>query len=143
LSLIAGLFLTIRKLLKLKKLAIILSVSLAISIHFSFIKPASEAILGHWYAEALEESHIKVMKSKAGSYFGKISHSSKEYLVGEIILKNITYNSDANYWEGTLMPPHRNFAVDAKFYLEDEKTLQVKGQILFISKNYLWKRVEI
>ena len=41
------------------------------------------------------------------------------------------------------MPPHRNFAVDDKVYLEDEKTLPANGQTLSISKTYLWKRTEL
>jgi hypothetical protein len=125
-----------------KRLAFILIVSIGTFINLSFINSAEDAVLGYWYVEAFEESHIKVMKSKSGSYFGKITSSSQELLVGKVILKNMTYHSDGGYWEGRLLPPNRFFEVDAKFYLDQPDTLRVKGNILFISKTFLWVRVE-
>jgi hypothetical protein len=125
-----------------KRLAIILIVSIGTIINLSFISSAEDAVLGYWYVEAFEESHIKIMKSKAGSYFGKTTSSSQEFLVGKVILKNMTYNSDGGYWEGRLLPPHRFFEVDAQFHLDQPDTLRVKGHILFISITFLWERVQ-
>lgn len=127
-----------------KKTTLILSLCIAIYSQLSFQNPSAQAeeISGHWYAADLEQSHIKIMKSKAGSYFGRIVKSAEPTFVDKVILKNTVFNEEESLWEGTLMPPHRNIEVNATFKLRSEQVLEVEGRVFLITKNYTWERSE-
>jgi len=123
---------------------LILCVCLGIFCQVSFKNPSAQAkdILGYWYAKDLEESYVKIMQSKAGSYFGRIVKSAEPTFVDKVMLKNMVFNEEESLWEGTLMPPHRNIEVNATFKLKSEQVLEVEGRVFLITKNYTWERSE-
>ena len=108
----------------------------------SVYSPDTEAtILGTWFAPDLDRSTIRVYRARNGLIYGKIIESANEDWVGEIVLKEVRYDSQAETWKGEVYSLTMYFTVDVELTLLDADRLQVVGTRFLMSKTFYWERV--
>jgi uncharacterized protein (DUF2147 family) len=137
-------------------LAIILLSALALA------KQGADDIIGKWKTEK-GGAWIEIYKSADGSYQGKIIKTNQKYgkdetlqdkrnpdpskrerpIIGLVILKDLRYDGEA--WNGgKVYDPERGREFDCKIWLEDNKTLKLRGYVgvPMIGQTETWQRIE-
>ena len=125
----------------------------------SFTTTAQTEILGTWLTQD-KEAKVELYKSD-GKYYGKIvwlKNPTDEFgkpvtdvenpdkalqsrqLINLVILSDLKF--DDNEWtDGTLYDPEKGSTYDSKIWLEDNKTLKVRGYIGFLYETETWTKL--
>lgn len=123
------------------KFSLLICIALAVLLFSSAFAPTTQAsIVGIWEAPDLENSTIQVYQDTDGLFYGKIIESDRQDWIGEVILKETTYDADEKAWKGEIYSLRRFFTVDAVLTLESTDKLKLVGSRFFLSKTFYWTR---
>ena len=99
-------------------------------------------IVGEWYGEEQDRSTFLVTKNSDGVYKAVVTASEKPDNIGEVVFEDVRFDTDSKTWKGALTPPGRSISVNAKFDLVKPNELFVQGKMAFISRDFIWVRIE-
>ena len=99
-------------------------------------------IVGEWYGEEQDRSTFVVTKNSDGVYKAVVTASEEPDNIGEVVFEDVRYDAESKTWKGTLTPPGRSISVNAEFTLVSKEKLQVDGKMAFITRSFVWERVE-
>ena len=124
-----------------KKLIFILSALLFLAIHIQ-AQTMETSIIGVWSTEDGDSSQVEFEKDAEGLWHGTITSTDVTRSIGKLLFTEGTYNAEDNEIKGKLIHPDSGFRVNGTLSFEDnEQTLKVFAQKLFVFKTFYWKRL--
>jgi uncharacterized protein (DUF2147 family) len=128
----------------------------------AFAQQGADRITGKWETEN-GRALVQIYKAGNGTYQGKILKTSPKYgsdeslyddknpdpskrkrpIIGLVILRNL--KSDGELWNGgKVYDPERGKEYDCKAWLEDNRTLKIRGYvgISLLGQTETWQRAE-
>lgn len=137
------------------------SVSLLV-LAFTIPKASAQGIAGYWY-NAEKDAQVEIYKATDGKYYGKIfwlknqndatgkpktdinnpdAKKKSTPLMGLILLRGFTKDSDTEYSGGTIYDPKSGKKYDCKITVKSANELSIRGYIGFsmLGRTTIWTR---
>ena len=113
---------------------------LAVIALFFSINTNQPSIIGNWYSTDMENSTIRIYKTKSGQLYGKIIKSKNPDLIGSIILKKLLYDRKINVWTGEIRKPRSEISAKVNIQKVSDEKLKLVAKKYFITKTLYWHK---